>query len=267
MAGGTALELLARVGFLVKGALYIIVGVLALQVATNAGGQLTGTSGALLTVVQQPFGRALLIAAAAGLLGYALWRVLQGVVDSDRLGHDWRGLAMRTGFVLRGLVYGSLGIQAIRLYRGLAASRETGERQVAAEALEWPFGDWLLIIAGLILVAVAVQQLRAAYTGHLEHGLDVNGMRREAGGWAVAVSRFGVAARAVVFALIGWTVIAAGWSRDPTEVGTTATTLRTLASQPGPLGRWLFGLIAAGFVAYGFYSMIHARYLHIRRIA
>jgi hypothetical protein len=266
MAAATALELLARVGFLVKGVLYIIVGVLALQVAASTGGQLTGTSGALLTVVQQPFGRVLLIAAAAGLLGYALWRVLQGVVDSDRLGHDWRGLAMRVGFVIRGLVYGSLGLQAMRLYRGLSASRGMGEREVAAAALEWPFGDWFLVITGLILIAVAIQQLRAAYTGHLEHGFDVNGLRREAGDWAVALSRFGVAARAVVFALIGWTVIAAGWSRDPSDVGTVATALRTLASQPGPLGRWLFGITAAGFVAYGLYSMIHARYLHIRRI-
>jgi hypothetical protein len=175
-------------------------------------------------------------------------------------------LAIRIGFVIRGLVYGSLGLQAVRLYRGLSAPRRMGERQVASEALEWPFGDWLLVIAGLILIVVAVQQLRAAYTGHLEHGFDVIGLRREAGDWAVALSRFGVAARALVFALIGWTVIAAGWSRDPSEVGTVATALRTLASQPGPLGRWLFGLTAAGFVAYGFYSMIHARYLQIHRI-
>src|SRR5688572_7756876 len=85
MVASTALELLARVGFVVKGALYTIVGVLALQVATSAGGRVTGTSGALLSVVRQPFGRTLLLGAAAGLLGYAAWRILQGLLDSDRL--------------------------------------------------------------------------------------------------------------------------------------------------------------------------------------
>ena len=50
------------------------------------------------------------------------------------------------------------------------------------------------------------------------------------------------------------------------EVGTTASSLRTLAAQPGGLGRWLLGVTAAGFVAYGFYEIIHARYLHIRRV-
>src|SRR5688572_16367514 len=120
MAASAALELLARVGFVVKGTLYMIVGVLALQVAISAGGRVTGTSGALLSVVRQPFGRTLLLGAAAGLLGYAAWRILQGLLDSDRLGHDWRGLAMRVSFVIRGAVYGGLGVQAVRLYRGLS---------------------------------------------------------------------------------------------------------------------------------------------------
>jgi hypothetical protein len=56
-----------------------------------------------------------------------------------------------------------------------------------------------------------------------------------------------------------------GWSRDMSEVGSTTSSLRTLAAQPGALGQWLLGVTAAGFVAYGFYEMIHARYLHIRR--
>jgi hypothetical protein len=91
-------------------------------------------------------------------------------------------------------------------------------------------------------------------------------MRREAGDWAVGLSRFGVGARAVVFALLGWTIVLAGWSRDPSQVGTTTSSLITLAEQPGVLGRWLLGVTAAGFVAYGFYEILHTRYLHIRRV-
>ena len=112
----------------------------------------------------------------------------------------------------------------------------------------------------------AVQQVWAAITCHLERNLDVQRMRREAGTWAVAMSRFGVAARAVVFALLGWTIIAAGWSRNAGEVGTTASSLRTLAEQPGDVGTWLLGITAAGLIAYGFYEIVHARYLRIRRL-
>jgi hypothetical protein len=265
MDGFGALVWLARGGFLVKGVLYMVMGALALQVAARAGGRVTGTRGALTTVLEQPFGRTLLLVAVMGLFGYATWRIVQGLFDPDRLGHDWRGLAIRGTFVARGVVHAALGRQAFRLYRGLSASG-TGEREVATEAFRWPLGDWLVVLAGLGLIGFAVQQVHAAITCRLERNLDIAQMRREAGEWTVGLSRFGVAARAVVFALLGWTIVVAGWSRDASEVGTTTSSLRTLAEQPGGVGRWLLGVTAAGFVAYGFYEIIHARYLHIRRV-
>lgn len=267
MDGSSALDRLARVGFVVKGALYMIVGVLAFQVASSAGGgRVTSTSGALTTVLGKPFGRTLLLVAAIGLLGYAVWRVLEGVLDTDHLGRDWRGLGRRAGHVIRAVVYGAIGWEAFRLHRGLSASSDSSERDLVAEAMQLPLGNWLVVLAGLGLIGYAIRQAYKAARCRLERNLDVEGMRREAGEWAVSVSRFGMAARAVVFVLIGWAVVVAGWSHDPSEVGTTAKSLRTLAEQPGGLGRWLLGSAAVGFVAYGFYQITHARYLHIRRI-
>ena len=260
------IDRLARAGFLVKGVLYMVIGALAVQVATSAGGTITGQEGALSRAPEQPFGPALLLAAAIGLFGYAFWRVLQGLFDPDCLGSDWRGVSMRASFVLRGLMHGALGWQAFRLYRGMSAGGGSGEREAAGEALQWPLGHWVVMLAGLALIGFAAQQVYAAITCRLERNLDVDGMRREAGSWAVGVSRFGVAARAVVFALLGWTIAVAGWSRDASEVGTTASSLRTLAQHPGQLGDWLLGITAAGLVAYGFYEILHARYLRIQRV-
>ena len=162
MNGFGALEWLARAGFLVKGVLYMVIGVLALQVAARAGGRVTGTRGALITVLGQPFGRTLLLVAAIGLFGYAAWRVIQGLFDPDRLGHDWRGLGTRGGFVASSVVHAALGRQAFRLYRGLSAPSGTSEREVATEALQWPLGDWLVVLAGLGLMGFSVQQVYAA---------------------------------------------------------------------------------------------------------
>jgi len=263
MSGLGALELLARAGFFVKGVLYVVVGALAVQVAARVGGRVTGTRGAFGAVLAQPYGRTLLLLAALGLLGYAAWRALQGLFDLDRRGSDWRGLAMRASFLVRGLAHALLGLQAFRLYRGLSAAG-TSERQVAAAAFRWPLGDWLVVFAGIGLIGFAVQQARAAWIGRLERDLDVSRFRREAGEWAINFSRFGVAARAVVFAILGWGVAVAGWFHDASGVGSTTTSLRILAAQPGELGRWLLGITAAGLVAYGFYQFMHARYLHIR---
>jgi len=266
MKGFGAIEWLARGGYLVKGVLYMVIGALALQVAARAGGPVTGTRGALTAVLGQPFGRTLLLVAIIGFLGYAAWRVLQGLFDPDRLGHNWRGLAIRASFVARGVVHAALGWQVFRVYRGLSAASGTSKREVATEAFRWPFGDWLVVLAGLGLIGFAVQQVYAAITCRLERNLDVEQMRREAGEWAVGLSRFGVAARAVVFALLGWAIVVAGWFSDPSEVGTTASSFGTFAAQPGGPGRWFLGVTAAGFIAFGFFEIIHARYLHIRRV-
>jgi hypothetical protein len=243
-----------------------VIGALAVQAAARLGGRVTGTRGAFATVLAQPFGHTLLLAAIVGLFAYAGWRILQGVLDSDRLGRDWRGLALRTGFVLRGAAHAALAFQALRLYRGLSAASGLSERKLAAEAFTWPLGDWLVVLVGLGFIGFALQQIHAAATSRLERDLDIERVRREAGDWAVVCSRFGVAARAIVFILLGWAFVEAGWSRDPSGVGTTASSMRALAGQPG-FGRWLLGLTAVGFVAYGFYQAIHARYLEVRPIA
>jgi hypothetical protein len=143
MKGFGAIEWLARGGCLVKGVLYMVIGALALQVAAKAGGRVTGTRGALTAVLGQQFGRTLLLVAIIGFLGYAAWRVLQGLFDPDRLGHNWRGLAIRASFVARGVVHAVLGWQVVRVYRGLSAASGTSEREVATEAFRWPLGDWL----------------------------------------------------------------------------------------------------------------------------
>jgi hypothetical protein len=266
MSAFAALETLARVGFVVKGVLYVVVGTLALQLALSAGGRITGTSGALTAVLRQPFGRTMLLVAAFGLLGYAVWRVLQAIFDPDRLGRDWWALSKRFTYLLRGLVHGMLGYQAIQLYRGLGGSSGTSEREAAAEAFQWPLGDVLVVLVGVGLIAFAISEAYDAIKGHLSRNLQVGDLRREAGDWAVGVSRFGIGARAIVFLILGWAILVAGWSRDPSEVGSLASSLRTLAEQPGALGRWLFGATAAGLVAYGFYEIVHARYLHIRPV-
>ena len=75
------IERLARVGFAAKAVLYTMVGVLALQAALGNGGDTTGSQGALQKFVAQPFGAVALVVIAAGLFGYAAWRVTEAALD------------------------------------------------------------------------------------------------------------------------------------------------------------------------------------------
>jgi hypothetical protein len=246
----SVLEALARTGFLVKGALYITIGWLALQVVTGRGGKVTGSEGALITILQQPFGRTLLLIAVFGLFGYAIWRVLQGILDPDREGRGLKGLALRSSFVFRGVLQGLLGWQALRLYRGLKLSRGD-ETSLLRELFAWPLGEWVLVLIGVGVLAYAVYELYTAVTGRLPRDLDVRRLLRDAGPWVIAVSRLGIAARAVVLGMLALLMIRGGVTQDASQVAGTTKSVRTLAAQPEPFGTWLMVFVAAGFVAYG----------------
>src|SRR3954447_27094124 len=69
-------EWFPRAGLVARGAIYGIIGVLALEMAFGAGGKTTNQSGALGELAKQPGGKILLVLMAIGLFGYAFWRLL-----------------------------------------------------------------------------------------------------------------------------------------------------------------------------------------------
>ncbi|MGI8696872.1 MAG: DUF1206 domain-containing protein, partial [Mycobacteriales bacterium] len=82
-----ALRILARFGLAAQGVVYLLVALIAVQVAVAGGaGKSPDQSGALATVAKQPFGLALLWVLALGLFGFAGWQVtdvIWGVPGED----------------------------------------------------------------------------------------------------------------------------------------------------------------------------------------
>ena len=73
-------EWLSRAGFVARAAIYLIIGVLALELAVGVGGKATNQQGALQTLARQPFGKVLLVLVAVGLAGYAAWRLTRAAL-------------------------------------------------------------------------------------------------------------------------------------------------------------------------------------------
>jgi hypothetical protein len=66
MAVNPWIEQLARFGYAVKGAVYLLISLLAMPVVLGIGSNAAGTSDALHTIVTQPFGK-FLLSVVAGL--------------------------------------------------------------------------------------------------------------------------------------------------------------------------------------------------------
>jgi Domain of Unknown Function (DUF1206) len=88
---------LVRLGYAVKGVVYLIIGGLAAELAVGHGGKATDQRGAMQAIAAQPFGKFLLIVVAIGLLGYALWSFIQRAFDLDGKGRDAKGVVARLG--------------------------------------------------------------------------------------------------------------------------------------------------------------------------
>lgn len=257
------IERFARVGYTAKALLYATIGVLAARAAVGAAGRTTDTRGAMATVLEAPFGRALLLVIALGLVGYAAWRILEAVADPERRGRDLKGLAMRAGFLTRAGIHLGLAYSAVRLAIGQqssSAGSAQNTKEAASTAVRLTGGMWLVWIAAAGIGCYGIYQLYRAARAKLSTQLDIGEASVELGTWVIAVSRFGIAARGLVFMAIGYLLAHAAMRHDPHRAGGIGDALRTLEG----LGRWPFVGIASGLVAYGAYELLNARYRRIR---
>lgn len=255
---GPWIEWLARFGYAAKGTVYTLVGLLALQAAFS-GRQATDSRGALAMVLDQPLGRALLAIIAVGLFGYALWRLVSATLNPEN-----RGGWTRAAYAVTAAIYAGLALEAARLAAGMAQGGGGGDRTShwTARALSQPLGKWLVVLAGLVIAGYGLRQLYKAYTVELDRRLDLGAMDPDARRWTIRAGRFGMAARGVVFGIIGIFLVLAALHTNPSEARGLGGALRTLERQP--YGPWLLGVIAGGLVAYGAYEIVNARYRRIK---
>lgn len=254
------LERLARAGFAAKALLYGTVGILAARMASGNGGRATGAKGAMSSVQDAPFGRLLLGLVAVGLIGYAVWRVVQAIVDPERRGSDAKGLALRASFAARGLIHAALAVTALRLAIGNPPESDGNDAERwAARALGITGGRSLLWIVALSIGAFGIYQLYRAFAAKLSKQLQFGKISAELGHWIIAVSRIGIAARGVVFAMIALLLAGAAMRQSPSRAGGVDDALESLSA----LGRWPFTAIAIGLIAYGLYELVNARYRRI----
>ena len=254
-------ERLARLGYVSRGIVYVVVGALAVQAALGWGGKTTTTEGALATIARQPFGRVLLLVLALGLAGYALWRFVQGIVDPERKGTDAKGLVKRSAYVISGLLYTGLALTAIQILRGTARAGNDSPQDWTERLLAQPFGRWLVAAVGLAIIGVGINALYIAWKEKFRDKLKLSEMRPAEQEWATRIGKIGLAARAVVSGLIGSFLIQAALQADPNEARGLDGALKVLAQQP--YGKWLLGVVAAGLAAYGLYSFVEARYRRV----
>lgn len=254
------IERLARLGYASKALVYAIIGTLAIAAATNQGGRVTDTSGALRVVFSQPYGQILLLVLAVGLCGYAVWRVLDAFSDPDRHGKEFKGLVTRIGNVIRGLIYGALGLEAFRLFQGTGRSKGDETEAWTSKIMNLPLGDWLIGIVGVIVVVYGATEVIKTFKGKDDPLVDWSRVSTT----VRRLCRFGVGSRGLIIITLGVFLVRAAIQHSPSEAAGTRESLVELVGVVE--GRWLLGLMAIGLLSYAIDQAVHSLYRRIRPV-
>lgn len=252
----TGVGILGRVGFVARGVVYCLLGVLAVQVAFGDRGEKVDKQGALQAVARQRFGPVLLGAIAVGFAGYALWRYAEAVVGD----HEWPKRLLQLG---RGLIYTSFTYTAVRLIarRDSGRSNDQQAKTWSARIMAEDWGRPLVIAVGIAAIAVGAVLAWRGARKKFKKKLHLQDMRRWQRRWLPQLGVAGNIARGAVMALLGIFLIRAAVEFDPDEAVGVDGALHQLAARPyGPIA---LVVVALGLVCYGLFSFVEARWRRV----
>jgi hypothetical protein len=253
----------AQIGLIANGLVYTLVGLMAFAAALKISIWQGGRLRVLDWLQELPYSEAPLGVITVGLLCYALWRLIQGLLDTEQNGRSLPGLARRGAFLVTAGVYGAFAYYAARLTFNvrIIPSEQITRQTVAETLLEQPYGRWLVGAVALGTMGVGVFQLYHSLWGGYRRHVEERKLREENKLILIKTGLWGFLAIGVVWIIIGYLFLRAALFAAPSEAGGDSSAFYYLEHTYGP---FILGLVAAGLLCYGLFNFVRARYEYIK---
>ena len=247
----------ARVGLVAYGAVHLLIGWLAVQLALGPGQEDASASGAMDELARQPFGKTMVGAVAVGMLLLVVWRLIEaGFGHREEEGAD--RLRKRAASALKAVIYGALGVTALRVALGSGGSGG-GEEGLTARLMGLPAGQWIVVAVGLAIMAYAAALAWRGWTEKFAEHLETEGKLGYSGAGYLLLGKAGYIAKGVALAIVGGLFCYAGITHDAKESGGLDKALQKILEQP--FGPYLLIAMGVGIACYGLFCFARARHL------
>jgi hypothetical protein len=261
-------ENLVRIGYGVRGLIYAIIGLLAIQIALGVSGSLKDQQGAIAFIGQQPFGRILLGIVLIGLVGYTLRGLILAFFDPLHKGKSIKGIFERIGFFISAVISAILILPTYYLIFGMSNAAQNGAqsikmRNIISTIFLIPFGKWIVGIIGLIGLGIGLSLVYKGFRHDFDQQIKPYALTSKQVKMVKIMGRFGELGRAAVFFLVGLFLLFAAYHANPAEVKGIDGALLILLHEP--YGFWLLGIVALGLIAFGCYSLLSAFWFKFKR--
>lgn len=255
----TAISTVARIGYIAKGLVYFMVGLLTLQTTIGMGGETSDTTNALQEFIYQPFGTILLFGIMIGLIAHAVWRILQAIIDPENRGDGAPIIFFRMIDFLVGCLYLSMSYAAWQILQGLNTQDSDQNTEVwVGRILELPYGKWLVMFCAVVIFIGGLYQFYSAWSANFDDSFDFGEMNNKETHTLRWLGRIGIGAWGVVYCMVAYMFFNASVTFDAEEAGGLSEALQTLREQP--FGTWALGLTACGLIIYGVYLFVLSYY-------
>lgn len=256
-ADSRTFERLARAGLVATGLIHVVIGVLALQLATGGSSESADPSGAVALLADQPAGAFLVWFCFLGCYLLALYLACNAVLSGRREeGTDrWKDIAKTGG---QAVVYAAIGTTFASFAFAGGSDSSQSSATWSARLMQVPAGQWLLAAVGVGIACVGGYFVFKGATQRFRDDLTaVPGPP-----WPRLVKVTGIVgyvAKGASLAAVGLLVMVAAMQADPERSSGLDGALNGLREQP--FGPWLLGSVGLGLICYGlFVGIIKARF-------
>lgn len=243
-----------------SGLVHALIGWICLRMALSSGSGSGGSadqSGALAEIAQAPAGAIVLGVGAVAMVALAVFYLLDAVVgDGARKdgAKRWASVGKSVG---KAVVYLVLASTAARFALGGRSSSGDQTQSATSGLLGSAAGRTAVVVAGLVVIGVGAYHVLKGVTQKFKEDLSPSG--EASVGRAITVSGvIGYVAKGVALGGVGAMLVWAALSTDPSKARGMDTAFRETAQLPA--GGVLLGAAGVGFLLYGVYSVLRARY-------